>query len=243
VRPVKPLQRSTLEASIGIIATIVLAVVPMPYPARCVALLVAAAISVHVIWLSPYTIDFARWFKSLLASVPVLIAGAIAFVLMPQRSFVFLVPGAWINDNSWMFVVQHRGPEPLYNVTMIFQDRDRADRLRQLREVSPEDIVQTSRSIHFDEIDPGLGTGTARRFVWRPLDHDHEHFAIRTGHRNGTIDEILWIERVGGKWQYALKVSDPINDIVLLECMDPDFPHDRDVRMLDPCSPAVLNVD
>ncbi len=47
-----------------------------------------------------------------------------------QVSFVFLIPGAVLNGDTWDFVVNHRGPEAVYDVDILFEDQDRFAQLR-----------------------------------------------------------------------------------------------------------------
>jgi hypothetical protein len=75
-------------------------------------------------------IAWPRPVKVLLASV---IVGAFLWTAhrnIEERlrpSFVFVVPGVWLNGDTWDFIINHRGPKTSYRTEILFVDQDRKD--------------------------------------------------------------------------------------------------------------------
>jgi len=126
-------------------------------------------------------------------------------------SFVFVKPGLWLNDDTWTFSLEHRGPEPVYNLELVFIDKD-----------SKQDIV-----VKQPEIDPG-NLGLAKYFRWTPSSPDHEHYEVSITSRSGNLLQNLRVERMANQWAYATRVTDLRTKRILLECRDAIFPVDNE---------------
>jgi hypothetical protein len=140
-------------------------------------------------------------------------------------SFVFITPAVVLNGNTWDMIINHRGPDSVYDADILFRDDDQLGRLRLLDQASAADLEATQRLLHVPEVEPkGLGTIFARQFPWTPLDLDHEHYVVEVSSKRGRFHEDLYIERVTGEFEFALAVKDPETQKTLLTCRDPKFP-------------------
>src|ERR1700730_12957521 len=64
----------------------------------------------------------------------------------PARSIVYVVPGFWSPSPvaRWFMMIQHCGPDPLYNVQIIFQDGDRINQISTHTTATPSEIAESS---------------------------------------------------------------------------------------------------
>ena len=152
----------------------------------------------------------------------------VAFVLVDYRlikqsispSFVFVVPGVWVNGDTWDFIVKHRGPKTVYNAKLTFTDEDRIRAFSQ----HPQDAMYVQ--LDFPEINPHK-SGVAKQFLWKPLIQDDEHYSVIIESRNTNFFQILEIKMVDGKWVWATRITDLNRDHkLILECKDSTFPPD-----------------
>ena len=141
-------------------------------------------------------------------------------------SFAFIVPGVWINDNTWDFIVNQRGPSEVYNADFTLTDRIKLDRLRHTKtSFTRNDIASYLAKIHIDEIDPkGRGNWDTRYLLWTPDIPEHEHYEITITSRNGIFFEDLRIERVVKEWTWAMTLKDAETGALLIKCRDRNFP-------------------
>jgi hypothetical protein len=141
--------------------------------------------------------------------------------------FPFVIPGVWVNSNTWDFIVNHRGSSPSYNVEILFLDRVKLEQVTKGKTaLTSEEIESYQKIIRYDEIDPkGRGSIFARQFLWTPPNPDHEHYSINITWRDGTIFEDLRIERLGDKWFWAMQLTDRETNKVLVNCNDKGFPN------------------
>lgn len=103
---------------------------------------------------------------------------AVGYLTRP--SFVFVVPGVWLNGDTWDFIVNHRGPKTNYTVEVLFVDEDRKKRVVAARStLSSADIESYEKIFRYPEISPqGHGSIFATQFQWRPLNPEHEHYGL-----------------------------------------------------------------
>ncbi len=172
---------------------------------------------------------------TLVMAAAAIIGGYRWIVRITMPSFVFVKPGIWLEDGRWVMVMEHGGTRPVYNIEAVFSDQDRLAAFR----ANPSDLILISGAdlkLRFDELDPN-GAISARSFTWPPLNADHEHYSVDISTRDMRMVETLNIERVGGKWDYAVKLTDDTNRIVLF-CRDADFPISTEwPAALSPCFP------
>ena len=116
-------------------------------------------------------------------------------------SFVFVVPGVWLNGDTWDFVIQHRGPDTTYNVDITFIDEDRMRNAQQ----HPNEPAQTH--LHYPEISPHK-SGIAKQLLWKPVVPDHEHYQVVIESRKTNIFQVLNIERINSKWVWETRITD-----------------------------------
>jgi hypothetical protein len=139
-----------------------------------------------------------------------------------EPSFVYVVPGVWLNNSTWDLIVRHHGPNPVNNIEIVFDDQDRHKEAA--RTGTPFNVNDIMKTLHFDEIDAVEGV-MAKQFPWTPLDPNSSTFSIAVTSRQGRVDETLKIVGHDGKdWQFAIKVSDGLSKNVLLHCRDPKLP-------------------
>jgi hypothetical protein len=142
------------------------------------------------------------------------------------ESFVFVVPGVWLNGNTWDFIVNHRGPDPSYHVEILFADLVKKKQVIGNRtSISPADINSYQAILNYDEIDPkGRGSIFAKQFLWTPPVADHEEYSIEITWRDGSVHQDLQIERVNEKWFWATQIKDRESGKALVNCKDKGFP-------------------
>lgn len=150
------------------------------------------------------------------------------------QSFAFVIPGVTTPDNSWIFIVAHRGPEPNMNVSVGFFDEA-------ARRMPNTTLDRMMTVLHYPEVDPkGRGSLTALEFLWKPPFFEHEKYSITVTSRERTVDEQLEIEMVDAKWYEDIKVTDRDSKVVLLDCQDIGFPTPRNVTRS--CFPDVIKL-
>ena len=144
----------------------------------------------------------------------------------PLLSFPFVVPGIVTINGAWDFIVNHRGPDPSYNVKMLFIDLIRQKQLATSGgPLTGPDLDSFQMIRRFPEIDPkGHSSNFAIQFLWTPPIVDHEHYDIEITWRTGSVHEDLEIERVNTKWLWAMQIIDRDTKQTLVNCKDPGFP-------------------
>ncbi len=137
-------------------------------------------------------------------------------------SFVFIKPGLWLSNKTWTFQIEKKGSDPVYNIEIIFTDKDRQRAAVASGEMSePIDTV-----IRHPEVDSNLGA--AKYWLWTPLQPEHEHFTAFISYRGGHLEQNLRIEKIGKNWAYATRVAEVETKRILIECRDPAFPPDQE---------------
>jgi len=158
-----------------------------------------------------------------------------------RPSFTFLVPGAVLNQNSWDFIVNHRGPKSSESVQILFTDDDKKKAIlsEHPQSLTRQDINSYMQILNYPEINPnGQGQIFALQFMWTPLIFDHEHYTMEiTDKDHQDIHQELQIERVNGKWFWATQITE--NGKPLLNCKDAGFPYGDKASI--PCLPKVTN--
>jgi hypothetical protein len=146
----------------------------------------------------------------------------------PARpSFVFVVPGVVLNGNSWDFIVNHRGPEPSFNVEILFVDDVKKDQtIKGRTSITVDQLNSYQTMLRCPEIDPkGRGSIFATQFIWTPPVFDHERYLIDITWREGTVHQELQVERVEEKWFWATQITNRENGKLLADCKDKGFPY------------------
>jgi hypothetical protein len=200
---------------------------------------VALGLLLRLLWKQ---IAWLRFAKGLLVCV---IAGV--FLWVAQRniverlrpSFVFAAPGVWLNEDTWAFLMNHRGPKTSYNTQILFVDQDRKDALTHMQtSLSPADINIFQGLLSFSEVNPmGRGSIFAQQFLWKPFSPTHSHFNAEITWRDGAVHQELEIAKRQEKWTYRMKVIDRDSGKILLWCHDKDFPSNEPTP---PCFPAAV---
>jgi hypothetical protein len=142
-----------------------------------------------------------------------------------RPSFVYVVPGVWspAPTPSWIMLVKHGGPYPVFNIELLFVDKDRQASLRKKGSLTPNDAESMDKTLHFSEIDRVEGVW-AKMFFWSPLNPGNEHYEVVVASREGAFYENLGVKRTEtGKWQYEMKVVNRSSRAVLIDCQDPEF--------------------
>jgi hypothetical protein len=155
----------------------------------------------------------------------------------PTPSFVYVVPGVWLLSQpaQWLMMIRHSGPDPVFNIEILFVDKDRQSAISTKGSATPEDIQAMQHTLNFSEIDPIEGVW-AKDFVWPPLKPENEHYEVIVASRNGSFRENLQIRQTVG-WQYRMKVINDQSKRVLLNCRDKNFGEDGDGENLPTCFP------
>ena len=141
-------------------------------------------------------------------------------------SFVYVNPGVWIVTGTWDIFVNHRGPDPSYNVEIWFVDLAKKEQVvSKSVSLTKADIDSFQMIRSYPEIDPkGRTSNFAIQFLWTPPVPDHEKYAIEITWRDGSVHQDLQVERVGDKWYWATQVTDKETKRLLVNCKDKGFP-------------------
>ena len=155
-----------------------------------------------------------------------------------KPSFVFVVPGVWLNEDAWAFLINHRGPKTSYNTQILFVDQDRKNALKHRQtSLSPADIDTFQVLLSFPEVNPmGSGSIFAQQFQWKPLNSTRSRFNAEITWRDGAVHQELEIAKVQEKWTYRIKVIDRDSGKILFWCRDKDYPS---AEPTSPCLPRV----
>jgi hypothetical protein len=98
---------------------------------------------------------------------------------------------------------------------------------------SPRFTSSEMKQLHYEELDRNPIGGTdneVAKFFWQPPVMNDEHYEMILRHRKGVVSEQLFIKQIGSEWQYAMRVTDPEQNKLLIECRDPLFPVDNEWR-------------
>jgi hypothetical protein len=155
-------------------------------------------------------------------------------------NFVYIVPGVWIVTGGWDFVVNHRGPEPSFNVEILLVDEVKQKQvLAQGKTLLTQSDLDSYRLLlKYPEIDPkGRGSVYATQLLWTPPIADHERYAIEITWRDGSVHQDLQIERIDDKWFWATQIKDRETKKTLVNCKDKGFPYGPPGDK--PCFPAM----
>ena len=177
---------------------------------------VSVLFAIAAVWeLFPFRANVKTIIAALLVLAFIIVDAAwIRYATRP--SFVFLIPGVWLNGDTWDFIVNHRGREPLYNVEIVLVDEDRAASLRAQGAITPADVATEQTVVRFPEIHPkGGGSTFAKQILWKPFSPQHAHFSIVVSSRASKMVEDLRIERFGDTWLYRMTVKDGLTGSVL----------------------------
>jgi len=144
-----------------------------------------------------------------------------------QISPVTSFPGPWLNNNTWDFIIGHKGPKTSRSVEILFTDADKQrEVLQRSTFLSQQDIEKYQKILNYPEVNPkGRGHVFATQFLWTPLVPDHEHYTMQITASDRTVHEEMQIERVNNKWLYAMDVTDWETKKILLSCKDSGFPN------------------
>jgi len=186
---------------------------------------VSVLFAIAAVWeLFPFRANVKTIIAALLVLAFIIVDAAwIRYATRP--SFVFLIPGVWLNGDTWDFIVNHRGREPLYNVEIVLVDEDRAASLRAQGAITPADVATEQTVVRFPEIHPkGGGSTFAKQILWKPFSPQHAHFSIVVSSRASKMVEDLRIERFGDTWLYRMTVKDGLTGSVLAACQDSGLP-------------------
>jgi hypothetical protein len=141
-----------------------------------------------------------------------------------KPSIVYVAPGVWADGSQWHMLVRHFGPNPVYNIELLFVDQDRHKAAAaQSSPLTPDQLSNLDVTLRFAEIDPIEGIW-AKQFVWQPLNPDHEHYDVGIVSREGAFSEDLRIERVHEKWYWEMKLTDGKTGRTIVHCRDNGFP-------------------
>ena len=73
-----------------------------------------------------------------------------------KPSLVYVIPGFWSTSPvpKWLMLVRHYGPQPAYNIELVFMDEDKRRATAGKRSVTPEQIAAMTATFHLTELDP-----------------------------------------------------------------------------------------
>ncbi len=134
----------------------------------------------------------------------------------------------------WYFFIDHRGPDPVYNV-------------RAICSVIGSHVPDIR--LEYEEVDaqPMLGPMARGQFPLDAPDPNHGYYEAAFAYHGGTAVEDLLIEMIGGKVTIASKVIDKSpksNKGILLQCKDKGFPKDVGIEQNAPsCWPGFVARD
>jgi hypothetical protein len=142
-----------------------------------------------------------------------------------KASFVYVIPGFWSPSPvpRWLMLVRHYGPQPVYNIELVFMDEDKRRAAAGKRSVTSEQIAAMTATFHLTELDP-TENFWATQFPWSPAVLAHQHFSVVATSREGRFGETLNIEQIHGKWLYEMTIVNLRTQQVITKCRDAGFP-------------------
>jgi hypothetical protein len=155
------------------------------------------------------------------------------------ESLVYMVPGGWVTapQPAWLMQVEHFGPDPVFNIEILFVDKDRQAALSKKSFSTPEDIQSMQRTLNFPEIDSIVGVW-AKAFLWPVLNPDDSHYEATIASRNGEFFETFEVKKdAEGKWVNRITVANQLTKKVLIDCRDPNFIEVGNSAALPRCFP------
>jgi hypothetical protein len=162
-----------------------------------------------------------------------------------RPSFTYPAPGVVLNDNTWDFLVRHKGPDANQSVEVLFTDEVKKQQVLGEHEktgspLTASDINSYSQLISYPEVNPHCrGHIFAEQLLWSSPVFDHERFSIDITSKEINIHEELGLERVAGKWYDSAEITDTESGKILLKCKDHDFPGSQSADVA--CFPAILD--
>lgn len=158
------------------------------------------------------------------------------------ESFVYVVPGVWspAPQPAWLMMVKHFGPDPVFNIEILFVDKDRQAALSKKLSATIDDIQSMDRTLNFPEIDPIVGVW-AKQFLWPVLNADDSHYEASIASRNGAFFETFEVKKdAEGKWVDRITVVSRQTNKALIDCRDPNFVETGNTAPLPRCFPEYV---
>lgn len=188
------------------------------------------------------------WQKNIPIVLAPLLVGGFAYGNIQERlkpSFVFVVPGAVLNGDSWNFIVNHRGPKTSYSTQILFQDENRLEYLRRTKQnLTPQDLNSYQTLLSIAEVNPkGRGSIFAKQFQWRPFSFENSRFTAEITWRDGGAHEEIRIVRIQNKWKYAISLNNKETGKNMFRCKDDGFPSSDAQPPLPSCFPGINSSD
>jgi len=243
-------RKKHINIALGLIATVVFALVPLGYSMMeshpcgawfwwTLSLLFAA----YSFWsITPIS----RW-----ARLIVLTTGTVAFLFYGQRSlysgteldFFFVNPGVFLvrgTGEQLLLVTGENTHRPLFSAQMILQDMVTSRAVPNESDLAKRVAMIKGSMIEKDypEIGP---TFLGDQIQWRPIDVNNQEYSIQARYRIGDkaflSTEEIRIVNIGSRfvsagrsdsnpvWQFSVTVRNQAN-VVLMHCVDPRFPRD-----------------
>jgi hypothetical protein len=141
-----------------------------------------------------------------------------------KPSLVYVVPGFWSPSPvpRWLMLVRHYGPQPVYNIELVFMDEDKRRAAAGNKSMTPEQTAAMTATFHLTELDP-TENFWATQFPWSPALPAHEHFSVVATSREGRFGETLTIEQTHGKWLYEMTIVNLRTQQIITKCRDVEF--------------------
>jgi len=186
------------------------------------------------------------WKKTIPAGITLVFIAYFGYQNIRERlrpSFVFVTPGVLLNEDTWDFIVNHRGSKTSYNPQILFVDEDRLEYLRRTtKALTPEDFKSYQLLLSLPEMNPkGRGTVFAKQFQWKPFSLTNSHFTAEITWRDGSAREEMRIAKVKKDWKYSIVVRNKETGKFLYRCQDENFPS-TDAN-LPSCLPDIVATD
>ncbi len=189
-------------------------------------------------------LSWSRWVKGPLACLVVTGVALLAHVSINERlrpSFTLVTPGPIFNQDTWDFIINHRGAKTSFAAQILFVDNDKLDSLRGTqKEVSSADISSYQLLLQVPEVNPsGYGSIFAKQFQWKPFQLENGHFSIEITWRDGAVHEDVGIAKINNQWKDAISVVEKKTGKILYNCKDEGYPS---AGSLPACFPAIAQV-
>lgn len=173
-------------------------------------------------------VKWVQWKRAFVILPCFLLFAALCFLNVRDKfrhSFAFIVPGIWLTDGRWDFIVNHRGPKTSYSAELLLVDEDRREYLAKTQSsLSPADVNSFQLLVPLGDVNPkGQGSIFAKQIIWRPFSPLNSRFTAIITWRDGRVNEDIRVANVAGKWFYRMRVSDEHGTSLLL-CRDSGFP-------------------
>jgi hypothetical protein len=211
------LERSSLEAYVGLTVTAIIALNPqLPTSVKYLLIILVMACWIDVVWNARYTAGLHITIRCGI-SVILIIGGTVwCYSMRPKISYFFLSTSPTQADNLWILRPVLIGPEGISDIDINIQDQDRLGDFPPAGSgtIDGEEIVSAYRKLKMAELNSTGDSGNHQTepIWWKTKFKDHARWHIFLTYKLGanleSVAEYITAERTNGIWRFAELVTD-----------------------------------